>query len=115
MPTDRRCEHCGKALPAGARPQRRFCSSACRGRAWDAANPRADRDGPVYWGRHIPAHYHVRGASRFLIGHRDSEPWFGASCPPECPGLPDGETYAPREAYYRDLTRPGVVGAASRR
>jgi len=39
-PVDRtsRCPVPGRPLPRGARANRRFCSSACRVRAWDTAN-----------------------------------------------------------------------------
>jgi len=43
-----------------------------------------------------PKHHHVvRDGLQTLVGHRANEPWFGSSCPPECPGLLDGESYRP--------------------
>jgi hypothetical protein len=50
-----------------------------------------------------PKHYHRAAAGvTYLAGHRTSPPWFGTACPPECPGLLDGERYGgPMEDYWR--------------
>src|SRR4051812_30573713 len=89
---DATCATCNRPLPANSRPNRRFCSTSCRVRAWHLANPPVDDPEPVYWGTHIRGHMHRMGpGSLVLIGHRDSVQWHGKACPPECPGLRPGE------------------------
>lgn len=96
----RRCEECGRVLPPTALARRRFCSSRCRVRRWDALNayqePTDDRSSRLY-NRTLPKHYH----SGVLVGHRDNVPWFGKACPPDCPGLLPDETYEPMEEFWR--------------
>jgi len=49
-----------------------------------------------------PRHFHVRDRFvRVAVGNRASRPWFGPSCPPECPGLLPGETYETAEQFWR--------------
>ena len=97
---ERACRSCSAPLPAGSRSYRQFCSSRCRSRAWDAANRRDEETPNPLYGRSGPRkHYHC-APWRILVGHRDNEPWFGKACPPECPGLGPGETFAPMELVY---------------
>jgi hypothetical protein len=100
---ERRCATCDTPLPPGSRSTRRFCSTSCRVRDWDRRNrpqPPNPRVAQLYASTN-PKHYHLRGGMRMLVGHRDNEPWFGAACPSECPGLGDGEEYEPAEEYWR--------------
>ena len=65
----RRCLACNRELPTNSRPERKFCSSACRGRHWNEANR-----GPGWY--------------------EDQEPrvrlhWHGG-LPPSCGGTPSG-------------------------
>jgi hypothetical protein len=113
---ERRCLHCDQPLPAGSRRTRVFCSTSCRVRHWDALNrPYAadDRLSRLY-GSSNPKHYHLRADGvRFLVGHRDNEPCFGTACPPECPGLLEGQTFEPMEPYWRSnvgRTHVGITG-----
>jgi hypothetical protein len=102
--TARPCAFCGRPLPAGSTPRRRFCSTGCRQRGWDRDNPRPDRledTGRERWFlKSTPAHFHrdPRGWT-YLAAHRESPPWTGSSCPPECPGLREGETFAGPRPY----------------
>jgi hypothetical protein len=100
-PTDRRCVQCGTPLPAGSRAVRKFCSTRCRVQQWHEANPPprdlAREESDRLFNRTNRAHYH----GPVLVGHRDNVPWFGESCPPECPGVRDGETYRPAPEYLR--------------
>ena len=107
----RRCARCQSPLPAGARSTRVFCSTRCRVRHWDEHN-RPQADDP-YWeqlhARTNPKHYHLqRGVISFLVGHRDNDPWFGTSCPPQCPGLREGETFEPMEEFWRPYAKAGA-------
>ena len=82
-----------------------FCSSPCRLKHWDTANRPAQHHVTPADLRRVPKHYHVGARGRVLVGHRDSVPWFGSACPPECPGLREGETMLPMEPYWRDRGR----------
>lgn len=99
----RSCNYCRGPLPPGSASWRRYCSTLCRQRSWTAANRGPEEAAaPVVFGRHIRAHYHYRdGVIGYLAGHRESEPWFGRSCPKECGGLRPGETYGPMPEYLR--------------
>ena len=81
----RRCLACNRELPANSRPERKFCSSACRGRHWNAANP-----GPAWYEEQEPRvrlHWHV-GVTSVLWGDVRAGYWRGPDgCPPECPGV----------------------------
>ena len=99
----RRCSWCQSPLPRGSRAERRFCSTSCRVRDWHARNrpqPPDPRLAQLYAPTN-PKHYHVRGGMTHLVGHRDNTPWFGTSCPPECPGLQNDEKYLPMEEFHR--------------
>lgn len=100
---ERHCASCDSPLPRGSRATRRFCSTSCRVRDWDRRNrpqPPDERLARLF-ARTNPKHYHVTNGMHLLVGHRKNTPWFGASCPPECPGLGDGEEYEPMEEYWR--------------
>jgi len=82
-------------------------------RHWDASNRPPEPDARIsqLYARTNPKHYHVQRGMQTLVGHRANEPWFGNTCPPECPGLLDGEGYMPMEPYHaegreRRTTRP---------
>lgn len=119
MTTERRCLHCNTRLPRGSRSDRRYCSTSCRVRAWDLRNPPPAPDPVVLalWGKANPKHYHLRdGIIRTLVGHVSNVPWFGESCPPECPGLGPGDTFAPMERMWatndvRARKAPTRIGA----
>lgn len=98
----RACTWCQTPLPDGSRPTRRYCSTSCPVRAWHARNeaPAVDPVIAQFFSRSNPKHYHVRG-TQLLVGHRENVPWFGPSCPPQCPGLRENETYRPMEDFYR--------------
>lgn len=73
-------------------------------RAWDLRNPppAPDPSPLLLWAKTNPKHYHLRdGIIHVLVGHRDNVPWFGESCPPECPGLGPGETFESMEKWVR--------------
>jgi hypothetical protein len=99
----RRCARCDTPLPAGSRATRVFCSTSCRVRDWDRRNRPAEPDQRLrrLYSSLNPKHYHVQHGMTVLVGHRDNEPWFGDSCPPQCPGLSEGETFAPMEEFWR--------------
>jgi hypothetical protein len=106
-PPERRCGWCQSPLPPRSREARRYCSTSCRVRDWHArnpANPVDPRQAQLYAPTN-PKHYHVRNGLTWLAGHRENEPWFGRSCPPECPGLLDGETYRPMEEFHGTYAR----------
>ena len=74
--------------------------------AADALRP-GWRDGGVLLRQAGPRkHYHsdprYTGLT-ILVGHRENEPWFGTSCPPECP-QPD-PNMKPMEGYVGDGPR----------
>ena len=100
---ERHCATCGTPLPPGSRPTRRFCSTSCRVKDWDRRNrpPLPDAFLERLYAPTNPKHYHVRNDGRRLVGHRDNVPWFGQSCPPECPGLGEDEMFEPMEEYWR--------------
>src|SRR5687768_342599 len=100
---ERHCATCDTPLPRGSRQTRRFCSTSCRVREWDRRNRPQPPDArlELLFGPTNPKHYHARNGMTILVGHRNNEPWFGTSCPAECPGLGDGETYEPIEEYWR--------------
>ena len=102
MTTERFCLHCDTRLPPGSRSDRRYCSSPCRVRAWDRRNPPPAPDPSVLalYAKTNPKHYHRRSGIRFLVGHVSNVPWFGKSCPPECPGLGPDETFEPMEEFW---------------
>jgi hypothetical protein len=65
----------------------------------------------VLYAKTNPKHYHVRPPGiRFLVGHRDNTPWFGKTCPPECPGLGPDETFEPMELVW--ASAPSALRAA---
>ena len=99
----RRCAWCESPLPAGSRRERQFCSTRCRVRSWHVRNPSQPEDPRIaqLYSRSNPKHYHRIKGLWTLVGHRENEPWFGSSCPPECPGLREGEEYEPMEEYHR--------------
>ena len=106
----RRCAQCQTPLPAGARSTRVFCSTSCRVRHWDALN-RPQADDPYLtqlYSRRLPKHYHTGVRGHHLVGHRDNEPWFGSACPPQCPGLREGETFEPMEEFWRPYAKAGA-------
>jgi hypothetical protein len=117
----RTCAYCGRPLPSGSRPRRRFCSSGCRLRAWDKANPAPGPEpsrSDLLFSADNPFHYH----GHCLVGVRDrSIPWLGKQCPVQCPGLEPGERLRPAELYHREvahmhvdgvLCQPGCTGGA---
>jgi hypothetical protein len=79
-----------------------FCSTSCRVRDWDRRNRPAEPDQRLtsLYARTNPKHYHRQNGMQLLVGHRDNEPWFGPSCPPQCPGLRPDETFEPMELIY---------------
>jgi len=109
---ERRCASCGTPLHRGSRSTRRFCSTSCRVKAWDRRNrpPSPDPFLQRLYAPTNPKHYHVSSGMRMLVGHRDNEPWFEASCPPQCPGLGADEEYEPMEEFWR---RVGPARGAS--
>ena len=85
----RRCLYCNRELLADSRTVRKFCSSACRYRHWNAANPPA-------WYKEVPVrlHWHFGGSS-FLAGDYHAGYWRGPEgCPPECPGIKPPNTHS---------------------
>ena len=97
----RRCLACNRVLPATSRPERKFCSSACRGLHWNAANR-----GPAWYEDQKPLvrlHWHG-GRTTLLAGDYRAGYWRGpAGCPPECPGLKPPYS----ECLYNDVD-PGL-------
>lgn len=94
-PTVRACASCERPLPPTSRPERRYCSTRCRQRAWDVANPAPGPD-PAEWWRTsgvyigVRMHWHVdRG--RIAVGdgiHPAVGYWYGPEpCPAECPAV----------------------------
>jgi hypothetical protein len=94
----RSCAQCGRPLPASARSWRKFCSSRCRVKSWDAANPGADQPGNIWLD--VPLHWHhgERGVDGqfhdypMLAGDGLTRPvayWRGLGCPPTCPRMPE--------------------------
>ena len=106
----RRCLACNRELPANSRPERKFCSSACRGRHWNAANP-----GPAWYKAQEPRvrlHWHL-GGSTFLAG--DYRAGYGRGpegCPPECPGIkpPNTSSEAGSRRPRRLIATQGRLG-----
>ena len=88
----RLCLACNRELPANSRPERKFCSSSCRGRHWNAANP-----GPAWYEAQEPLvrlHWHG-GGTTLLAGDYRAGYWRGPDgCPPECPGLKPPYTWS---------------------
>lgn len=72
-------------------------------RDWDRRNRPQPIDGrlELLYAPTNPKHYHAGHTGRMLVGHRDNEPWFGPSCPPQYPGLVEGESFAPMEEFWR--------------
>ena len=112
----RRCLACNRPLPENSRPERKFCSSACRGRHWNAANP-----GPAWYEEQesrVRLHWHG-DVTTLLAGDYRAGYWRGPDgCPPECPGIkppyiwsqavPEGrEGLPPRRDYSVTAGRSG--------
>ena len=77
----RLCMQCDRPLPESARPERRYCSTRCRQRHWDAIN--RPEEAPAV---HPRLHWHVDRVS-ILTGYATEGYWRGEGCPPECPGI----------------------------
>ena len=86
----RTCLACNRELPADSRPGRKFCSSACRYRHWNAANP-----GPAYEEPpRVRLHWHG-GRTTYLAGdYRAGYRRGPDGCPPECPGVKPPYTWS---------------------
>lgn len=102
-PTARSCAYCDRPLPASARSWRRFCSSQCRLRSWDAENVGPDRGTDDR--RDVPLHWHVQ--VRDYQGEPIGLPsvsgdgltsrvryWRGLGCPPECQHKPEAPNFS---------------------
>ena len=100
---------CNRGLPANSRPGRKFCSSACRYKHWNAANP-----GPAWVEEvRVRLHWHT-GPLRFLAGDYRAGYWRGpAGCPPECPGIKPPNTWSEAIPEGREGISP--QGPRSRR
>lgn len=108
----RRCAECETQLSAQSRSWRRFCSSRCRMRNWDAHN-RPRFDAVV---RKVRLHWHVgRPGGRLLWGNFDAGYWRGDGCPEECArsidpggwstGVPEGREGLPPQRFSALLPR----------
>ena len=100
----RRCLACDRPLPENSRPERKFCSSACRGRHWNAANR-----GPGWYEEQEPRvrlHWHG-GGTTLLAGDYCAGYWRGPDgCPPECPGLKPPYTWSQAVPVGREGLAP---------
>ena len=89
----RRCLACNRELPANSRPERKFCSSACRYRHWNAANR-----GPGWYEDQEPRAappLAPRPVQSLLAGYARAGYWRGPDgCPPECPGIEPPYTWS---------------------
>jgi hypothetical protein len=105
-PEGRVCAFCGVPLPEAASSWRKYCSSRCRGQAWDRDNPPARTESHPNVGKRL--HWHI-DPQRMVRGDVSAGPWFGPGCPPECPGLDDprGWSGGIPEPYHRG-TAPGA-------
>ena len=92
----------------------------CAGYApWIAAIRRQPPDPSVLalYAKANPKHYHRRSEIRFLVGHVSNVPWFGKTCPPECPGIGAGRNVRADGAVLgnsRHSPPPGREGARHR-
>jgi hypothetical protein len=105
----RRCISCDAPLLRGSPANTRFCSTSRRVKDWDRRNrplppdPRLER----LFSSANPKHYHQGPRGQLLVGHRGNTPWFGAVCPPQCPGLGDGEAFEPMDEFWRQIGASG--------
>lgn len=78
----RTCGQCGTPLPAGSRRSRKFCSSRCRVRAWDASNPGPNDPERTL----VPLHWHFEPYPILIGDGLSPRPTYhyGSGCPPGC-------------------------------
>ena len=105
----RRCLAWDRELPADSRTVRKFCSSACRRRHWDAMNPAPEEPG---W-TGVRLHWHLGGSS-FLAGDYHVGYWRGPDgCPPECIGIKPPNTSSQAIPKGREGVSPHWTAASS--